>query len=192
MSFSRFHIVRWLVGTTVALVIAAHLQDQVAAETSPYTLYQNVALCLYNFAKYTEWPREAFADDNAPFVLAILGEDPFKEDIDVIRGKTVKGRKLMIKYFRSVQDVSDCHLLFICSSEKKRLPAILKALERSNVLTVAEVAVFLDQNGMINLAKEEARPGYDGANFDINLAAAERAKLKLDTQLLRLAKRVKS
>ena len=37
---------------------------------------------------------------------------------------------------------------------------------------------------MINVDMEETRPGYVRPNFDINLAAAERAKLKLDTQLL--------
>src|SRR2546425_702207 len=95
------------------IVFSAGLQ----AQTSPYTPYQHKALYLFNFAKYTEWPREAFPDDNAPFVLGILGNDPFRSDIDIIKGKTLKGRKLVVRYFNSVHDVTGCHMLFICSSE---------------------------------------------------------------------------
>src|SRR5689334_11365503 len=67
-----------------------------AAQSSPYTIYQHKALYLFNFAKYTEWPKEAFPDDNAPFVVGILGKDPFLSDIDIIKGKTIKGRKLAV------------------------------------------------------------------------------------------------
>src|SRR6266581_5323115 len=66
------------------------------AQSSPYTLYQHKALYLFNFAKYTEWPKEAFSDDSAPFVLGILGQDPFRSDIDIIKGKTIKGRRLVV------------------------------------------------------------------------------------------------
>ena len=171
------------------VLIALSIPSPLQAQTSPYTPYQHKALYLFNFAKYTEWPPEAFADDNAPFVLGILGNDPFKSDIDIIRGKTIKGRKLEIRYYHSVQEVTGCHLLFICSSETNNLPQILKALEHSRILTIAEAEGFIEQKGMINLVTEQKGTGAQVVNFEINQTAAREANLKLDTQLLKLAKK---
>jgi|SRR5437867_7579338 len=192
MSPKRCHIARRLAGMALALCVIAVPSRQVVAQTSPYSPYQLKALYLHNFAKYTEWPKEALGDENAPFVLGILGKDPFGKDIEIIEGKPIKGRKLKVKHFASVQEVKDCHLLFISSSETDRLPQILKALEKSSILTIAEAEGFLQQSGMINLVAEQKSPGSQSVAFEINRAAAEKVNLKLDTQLLKLAKRVKS
>ncbi len=97
-----------------------------------------------------------------------------------------------MKYFAKVQEVKDCHLLFISSSETGRLPQTLKALEKSSILTIAEVEGFVQQSGMINLVAEQKTADSQTVGFEINRAAAEKANLKLDTELLKLAKRVKS
>ena len=192
MSPRRCHLIERLAGIAVLCCFHAVVPSQIRAQTSPYTPYQLKALYLHNFAKYTEWPKEVLGDENAPFVLGILGKDPFGKAIEIIEGKAIKGRKLVVKRFANVQDVKDCHLLFICSSETDRLPQTLKALEKSSILTIAEVEGFLQQSGMINLVAEQKTAGSQSVSFEINRAAAEKANLKLDTQLLKLAKRVKS
>jgi hypothetical protein len=77
--------------------------------------------------------------------------------------------------------------LFIVSKDKKAFQKILKAVENTSILTVAESEGFLDANGMINLFVEN-----DRLQFDINLAAAKKANLKLDSEMLKLAKTVKT
>ncbi|MSU59423.1 MAG: YfiR family protein [Pedosphaera sp.] len=181
---------------TVAVGVAVALTLELAAQSVTLTPNQHKALYLFNFAKYTEWPKEAFASDDAPFVLGILKDptdkDPFGKDIEIINGKTVKGRKLEIRRFLTVEDVqkSDCQLLFIASSETNKLAQILKALEKSNVLTIAEVDGFLQASGMINLLTEKKSAGTQTVAFEVNLLAAQRANLKLDAQLLKLARNV--
>jgi len=176
----------------MVLCTAAALASKVGAQTSSFRPYQHKALYLYQFAKYTEWPKENLGDENEPFVLGILGRDPFGKDIDIIQGKPIKGRKLTVKRFAKVQEVTGCQLLFICSSETEQLPQILKALEKSSILTIAETEGFAQQSAMINLVAEQKTAGSQTVSFEINRAAAEKANLKLDTQLLKLAKRVKS
>lgn len=171
----------------MALSFCAGLSERALAQTPPSTRYQLQALYLYNFAKYTQWPQEVLGDSAAPFVLGILGQDPFAKDIEIIKGKPIKNRKLVVKYFTRVQEVSDCHILFISPSEKNLLPEILKALENSSVLTVSELEGFIEQEGMVNLAVENNR-----LVFEINQAAAEKAKLKFDARLLQLAKTVRN
>jgi hypothetical protein len=151
---------------------------------------QRKALILYNFAKFTEWPKSAFADDNTPFVIGVLGKDPFGKDIDILQSKTIKGRKLEVRHFSSVEELKECHLLFICASETQDLPRILKRLGTSSILTTAEVRGFIEQEGIINLVPERQPNGTETVGFEVNLLAAEKAKLKLDTQLLKLAKKV--
>jgi len=158
MRSPRRQFIRQFAVAFVALSVAAALTLELAAQTSPYTPYQHKALYLFNFAKYTEWPKEAFAGDDAPFVLGILGKDPFGRDMEIINGKTVKGRKLVVKYFSALGEVSGCQLLFIASSETNNLPQIFKALEKTSVLTIAEADGFLQASGMINLVTERKPP----------------------------------
>jgi hypothetical protein len=176
----------------VALGLALALPLRLAAETATFTPYQAKALYLFKFAMFTEWPKEAFASDDSPLVLGILGKDPFGKDIDVIKGKSVKGRKLVVKYFSTVEEATGCQLLFIASSETNRLEQILKAFEKTSVMTIAEADGFLQANGMINLVTERKSTGTLSFGFEINLAAAQKANLKLNAELLKWAKQVKT
>jgi hypothetical protein len=180
---------RWVLDLTA---LALLLCPPAWSESTTYTPYQLKALYLYNFAKFTEWPKTAFADESAPFVLGILGQDPFGKDIEIIKGKTIKGRKLEVRYFSSVQEVRGCQLLFISSSETNNLNQILKALEVASVLTIAEAESFADKNWIISLVPEQKSSNSQTIAFEINLVAAGKANLKFDTQLLKLAKKVKS
>src|SRR5881392_405743 len=106
-----FQILGRLAGVGVTVAIVNLLSTKAEAQQSPYTPYQHKALYLFNFAKYTEWPKSAFPNDKSPFVLGILGNDPFGSDIDIIKGKTIKGRKLVVRHLNSAREAADCHLL---------------------------------------------------------------------------------
>lgn len=172
--------------------LATWLAVRLTAQTTSLTPGQHKALFLYNFAKYTEWPKEAFASEDAPFVLGILGQDPFGKDIAVLDNKKVKERKLEVRRYAGVEDIprGECQLLFIAPSQTKNLAVILKALEKTSVLTIAEADGFLQASGMINLVTERKSTGTQTVSFEINLVAASRANLKLDVQLLKLARNV--
>jgi hypothetical protein len=146
--------------------------------------YQVKAAYLFNFLKFVEWPDDAFPDPLAPIVIGICGADPFGNALpQVIIGKTVQGRDLVIHKYDSSENLHGAHILFISSSEKKRLPAILSALQGSSALTVSDAAGFVDAGGMIQFLKEN-----DRVRFAINVDAASRAKLKMSSKLLSLAR----
>jgi len=177
------------IGVMVSAIVFA---GTTTAEDAKYTSSQRKALILYCFAKYIEWPKSAFADDSAPFVIGVLGNDPFGKDIDIIRGKTIKGRTLVVTNFSTADELTACHVLFISSSEMQKLPQILKRLEKSSILTTAEAQGFIERDGIINLLPERQTDGTETVGFEVNLLAAQKANLKLDTQLLSRAKRVKN
>jgi hypothetical protein len=146
--------------------------------------YQVKAAYLFNFLKFVEYPTESFADPLAPIVIGVVGDDPFGSMLpQVVTGKTVQGRDLVIHLYRTGDDVRRAHILFISTSERKRLPMILSGLNGSSVLTVSDVAGFLDAGGMIQFLNENGR-----VRFAINVDATNRGKLKLSSKLLSLAK----
>ena len=148
----------------------------------PTREYRLKAAFLYNFAKFVEWPAEALSDENSTFILGVLGEDDPGPALESIRGKTVKGRTLTIKRFESLQDLADCHILFITSSERQDVERALESLEGSSVLTVGEMERFAEMGGIINFVVKKNR-----LRFEINLDAGRRAGLEISSQLLKLA-----
>ncbi|HWX18719.1 MAG TPA: YfiR family protein [Candidatus Binatia bacterium] len=155
------------------------------AQESPPTEYQIKAAFLFNFAKFVEWPKTAFAGVTAPIVIGILGENPFHDDLArVTRNKTIDDHPLVIKELRSPGEAANCHILFISTSEKKRLPEILGSLRGASVLTVGEMDRFTEAGGMINFVLEGSK-----IRFQINKDAATSAGLKISSKLLSLASR---
>jgi hypothetical protein len=148
--------------------------------------YQVKAAYLFNFLKFVEWPENTFVDPLAPMVIGVVGDDPFGSALpQVVIGKTVQGRDVVIRIYRAGEDLRGAHILFIGSSERKKLPAIFSSLRGSGVLTVGDMEGFLDSGGMIQFVAEDNR-----VRFAINVDAARRAKLKMSSKLLSLAKTV--
>jgi hypothetical protein len=150
--------------------------------------YQVKAAFLYNFAKFVEWPGNNSGDPNAPFVIGVLGRDPFGSEIDcAVEGKMVNGRRLTIKRFSSLDAYQHCQILFVSSSERNNLPRIIATVANRNVLTVSETDRFAHIGGIINFVTIENQ-----IRFEINQAAAERAGLRISSKLLSLARIVRS
>ncbi len=154
------------------------------AQSEPPTEYEIKAAFLYNFAKFVEWPADAFPDAQAPVLLGILGDDPFGLVLDqMIYGKTANGRGFVVKRISEGAELRSCHILFISSSEKKYLARILEGLKGSGVLTVGDMDRFAESGGVIHLLLAENK-----VRFEINLTAAGRAGLKISSKLLALAR----
>lgn len=151
-----------------------------AQEAAP-TEYQVKAAFLYNFGKFVEWPPQAQPSNS--FTICVLGQDPFGPVLDeLIKGRSLQGKKLVARRPERVEDAGNCQILFISSSENGRLAQILGALRGRSVLTVGEAERFAHRGGMINFRLEGSK-----VRFEINLDAAEHEGLTVSSQLLKLA-----
>ena len=117
----RIHIV-------ILLLVPVFFGQITCAETSYSKEYFVKSAFLYNFAKFVQWPAESFSNDQSPILLGILGTNPFGSALKTIDGKTVGNRSLVVKYFETIEDLDQCHVLFISKSEKKTLSEILPVL----------------------------------------------------------------
>lgn len=149
--------------------------------------YQVKAAFLYSFAKFVEWPSQAFSSPSATMTICVLGEDPFGNFLnDVVRDKTVGDRPLAVHRLANLRDVAECQILFIAASERTRMPAVLASVATRGLLTVGDTAEFAAQGGVIGL-----RLDGDRIRLQVNLSAAEKAKLRISSRLLSLASIIK-
>jgi len=144
--------------------------------------YEVKAAMLYNFAKFVDWPAAALAP-GAPFVIGIVGNDPFGIRFDAsLRDKAVNGHPIVVRRFALADDMKGCQVLFLSAADPARARRVLQSFARAPVLTVGEGEHFAAIGGVIGFVMDDRR-----VRFEINLDAAHRAGLQISSKLLRLA-----
>ncbi|MFY9803580.1 MAG: YfiR family protein [Candidatus Acidiferrales bacterium] len=147
--------------------------------------YKVKAAFLFHFIQLVEWPTGALGDEKSPLTVCTVGKDPFQGDLETtLQGKLIGVRSLRVQHFKTPQEVQGCQVLFI-GSDRAQIPAVIAALKNGAVLTVGETDDFAAQGGMIGFCAENNK-----IRFEINVQAADRAKLKISSRLLLLAKTV--
>jgi len=154
---------------------------QVKAQTM--NEYQVKAAFIFNFAKFVEWPSDAFGEGGA-LVVGLIGDDPFGGSLDRLSGNTANGRTLRIKRFHWGDDLRACQVLFISASEERHLNKIMESIRGTSVLTIGESTQFSQSGGMIRFVIQENK-----VRFEINASAAGQARLRISSKLLALSKR---
>jgi uncharacterized protein DUF4154 len=168
---------------TLALAALCVAWPPVAVRADLPTEYEVKAAYLYNFARFVEWPPAALPAAGQSFVVAVLGVDPFGGALEAtLAGKRIMQRDLSVRRVTRVEEAAGAQIVFISASESPRLTRVLTALEGQGVLTVSDMDDFARQGGMIGFRMEQRK-----VRFDINPQPAARARLKISSQLLRLA-----
>jgi hypothetical protein len=172
---------RFSFGAMLAVLVVFGAQGQMPDE------YQVKAAFLYNFAKFVDWPPAAFETPHDPVTICLLGRSRLGTALEeAIHGKAVAERAFVVREVGGVEPASNCHILFVSSSERKRLRSIRDLLQGSGTLTVGESTGFATEGGVINFKLENGR-----VRLEINLDAADREKLHISSKLLSLAQIVR-
>lgn len=170
------------------IIGACFLTGRAAAADNAALEYKVKAGYLFNFAKFVEWPESSFTNASAPFVVGLVGEDPFGTLLEeALAGRNVNGRTFVIRQFGPQEDLSHCHILFVSRSEKARLANLLEGLRGRAVLTVGEHDRFGQLGGMINFNLMSGQ-----VKLETNPEAALAAGLKISSKLLAASKPVKT
>jgi len=171
-----------------AVGLAMALARCLAAASPPQPLdeYQVKAAFLYNFAKFVQWPSEAFQTATEAIAICILGQDPFGRSLaDTVAGRAIEGRSIVVRHISDIKQAAGCHVLFIASTENKRSPAMLAGI-KPGTLTVGDSDASA-AGAVINFKLDDGK-----VRFEINMDAAEREKLQISSRLLGLAHIVES
>lgn len=174
-------------GRRVAAILAGAILSTAAASaaTPPPQEYEVKAAFLYHFAHLVDWP--APADPAEPFVIAVVGHDPFGGVLDdVLASKSVRGQPVRIQRVAAPAQLEEAHpsIVFVGPGADDDLRRALSAVAGQPVLTVGEAPRFAERGGMIGFrVTDEGRVA-----FDINLQRAQQSGLRLRSQLLKLAR----
>ena len=164
---------------TVAFSIALPARaDEFAGE------YKVKAAFIYNFAQFVDWPETAFSSADAPFIVAVVGKDPFEGILEqVVAGKRVGARRVIVKHFDSADQIGPCQILFVPMTEDDSLSGIIQKVQNSAVLTIGESEDFDSSGGCFRFFTDDNK-----MRFEINQDAAAQAGLRVSSKLLKLAK----
>ena len=143
------------------------------------------AAYIYNFSRYFEWPEQTFENDDAPFVIGVLGTDPLGNQLDRLANKkSVRNRKIVINRYQNVEDYEPCQMLFVTRSvSDEQFKLALEQANNDHVLVVSEkppetrqgssVQIFIDPNGKVG--------------FEIDVGVVNARSLQVSAKLLKLA-----
>ncbi len=145
--------------------------------------YEVKAAFLYNFTRFVSWPQ--VVDNTAPLIVCVVGDDPFGELLDPLRGRKSQGRELQLRYPDSTFELTGCDVLYISQSQSRNLPELINLARQEGMLTVSDLPDFIRKGGMLGYVKKG-----NVIRFEINLKAATEAGLTINSRLLELAVRV--
>lgn len=152
------------------------------AESAPLE-YQVKAAFLYQFFKFVEWPPHALGATHRTICIGVVNGGPIVSALQSVEGKEAKGRLVVVKRFKALEELDFCHILFISAGMEDRLAEILDHLKGTSTLTVSDIDGFAKRGGMINFITVENK-----IQFEINVETAEKASLQISSHLLKLAR----
>ena len=165
-------LVVWLAGT---------------AESSAAPTYSEAAVkaaFIVNIARAMDWPEGTFAEDKSPIALCLMGEHPFGDNLAKMAKKTqIRGRHVNIYTVTDPARVSGCHILFVSSSEDKRLDKVLQATTGKPILTVGDTPGFGDRGLLVNFYR-----AGDNIRFEINVRTLDRSGITASSTVINNAR----
>jgi len=168
------------IGLRYCLLLCLFICHATRAATAEYQLE---AVFLFNFTQFVEWPPNAFAHEDSPLSICVLGEDPFGNYLDdIVRGENAGHHPLVVERHRSTDPVEHCHILFFGQSEMENFRRVLQGIKNNSVLTVGGFQGFANNGGIIRFNVIENK-----LKLRINLNAAHDARLTISSKLLRQA-----
>jgi hypothetical protein len=98
----------------------------------------------------------------------------------------VLGHALVVRRLDSSAPPPTCHVLYLAGSDQKRWLEVSGMLNGRLVLTVSDAARFAQTGGMVELSLERGR-----MQIAVNTDALQRARVRLSSRVLALAKIVR-
>ena len=171
---------RMVIAVGVLLMTGQHLAD--AQQAIP----RRDGCVRANFAKFTEWPLEVLPR-STPLVLCVAGAPKVLKALEkVTEGRAVEGRLLVVREIELAGPLRSCHLLYAGGLDARSGAKLMESLRGASILALSNLDQFSLMGGTANVFVEESR-----MRFAVNLDAMQRAKLRLSSRLLALAKIVK-
>lgn len=149
--------------------------------------YQVKAGFLFNFAKFVEWPTNTPGGPEKLLIGILDDGNVYPIVAGELAGKRIGNRVVETRRCKRGDDLKRYEMIFITRTKEARLEDVRAAVAGAPVLTVGEFDRFAERGGCINFVRKG-----DNIRFEVNLAAVERAGLKISSKLASMAIVVRS
>jgi hypothetical protein len=178
----RREILLSLLGAFVCVLGAASAMRVPAGDS--VTAYKLKSAFIYNFAKYTTWPKSSFSQKTSPLVVGIYGKDPFGKMIDdVLKGKRIGDHPIVVERFTKVKDLESAHILFLGDLNKQAFAEAIATCKKKPILLLGESPGFAKASGIAGFYLEKSK-----VRFEIHSGRSKACGLTISSQVLKLAR----
>lgn len=168
----------------LSAALCARLSSPAAAQSVSAPALK--AAFVFNFAKFTEWPLDALPSGRT-IVFCVVGDAEVAAALEqTMKDGAIDGHPLLAKSLRHDEPLRDCHVLYVGVSDPVVTANLLSRAKTAPVFTVGIAEAFAARGGIGQLILENGR-----MRFAMNIASAQRARLRLSSRLLSLAEIVR-
>lgn len=140
---------------------------------------------LGKFALFTEWPEDFNnRESDSLFKIGVVGDSKILDALkEFYQNQDIRNKKVLICKILNLNEIDDCHILFISESAEHRLNDILNISASRPVLTISDAPGFCEKGVLLNLFIENNK-----IRFEINEKAVKESGLYMNFHLLKYAK----
>lgn len=116
------------------------------------------AMFMYNFTKFFDWPQSEKSGD---FVMGVLGSKSIANELEkVTAGKKNVTQNIVVKYFKNIDEVTKCHVIFIDGIKSNDIPNIHNKTG-VHCLIISNSSSGIEKGAAIKFLTEGDRLKYD-------------------------------
>ena len=162
-----------------AVGLVAFMMGSVSIVMAQKAKFQS--MFIYNFTKYIKWPD---AYNPGGFVIAVVGDDAVYNNLMAVASskKEVNGMNLVVKKFSSVDDITDCQVLFVAANFCDQLGQVNSKIQGKPVLVITDKPGMAQSGSVINFVEKDGK-----MKFELNQSRADSRGLKVSGSLTSLA-----
>ncbi len=160
------------------------LLPQYAIAASPGE-HQIKAAMIFNMMRFVDWPESALPNADGNIGICVISRGAMATAVESLRGKQIKGKNITVRQIGKTGGLSGCHVLLLSDVDRPYTSAILEQTRSTPLMTVSDSRGFAAAGGVFGFIILEGK-----VRFEVNLASAQRHRIRISSQLLKLAQTV--
>jgi hypothetical protein len=137
------------------------------------------AIFIYNFTKYIEWPASVKQDK---FIIGVYGNSPIIKNLtNICKNKTAGSKQIEIKHYSSIDQISNCNILYITKSKRNKTTGVASKVNNQNTLIISDEHHISENGASINFVIKSGKQ-----KFEISKKNIENKGLNVDPKLISL------
>jgi hypothetical protein len=138
---------------------------------------------IFQLTRLIDWCQDG---KQGNFTIAVYGEDAkLLAELQSLQGRKVVDQTIVVKKFTNLSEVEKANIIFVSKTKIDEMSNVIAKLGSSCSLVISDKAGAAKQGAAISFIDVDGK-----IQFEINKSYADRYSLKVNDQLIKLAKNV--